>query len=215
MVVVEFGVAVAAVDVVAVDFVADVVGNVSVVVAVVVVAVVVVAFVVVVESFQLCHGLDGEQLHEQRLPLQQHNVEPFSKTSTHYCFQLNCCALHFQIQSSYSSAVVVVVADFVAGVVHSLPLDHCCSVWLMDSSKKVVESILIKKKSRLVKKWQLLCILTNQGVLTGCSQFQIIFFEVLAFFTITMGKKHKKHKKWVYQCLGATLKPWLTPKYWY
>ena len=158
MVVVEFGVAVAAVDVVAVDFVADVVGNVSVVVAVVVVAVVVVAFVVVVvESVQLCHGLDGEQLHEQRLPLQQHNVEPFSKTSTHYCFQLNCCALHFQIQSSYSSVVVVAV------VVHSLPLDHCCSVWLMDSSKKVVESvfnmipfnILIEKKSRLVKKWQL------------------------------------------------------------
>ena len=150
MLVVEFGVAVAVVDVVAVDFVADVVGNVSVVVVVAVV-------VVVVESFLLCHGLDGEQLHEQRLPLQQHNVEPFSKTSTHYCFQLNCCALHFQIQSSYSSVVVVAV------VVHSLPLDHCCSVWLMDSSKKVVESvfnmipfnILIEKKSRLVKKWQL------------------------------------------------------------
>ena len=72
MLVVEFGVAVAVVDVVAVDFVADVVGNVSVVVVVAVV-------VVVVESFLLCHGLDGEQLHEQRLPLQQHNVEPFPK----------------------------------------------------------------------------------------------------------------------------------------
>ena len=56
------------------------------------------------------------------------------------------------------------------------------------------------------------------GCLASCLQFEIIFLGILTPFSVTKGKKRKRHKKWrkstqkgVYQCVDATPKRFLTP----